>query len=137
MKLVSACLAGVNCTYKETNNICPKVAKLVKNGEAIPVCPEQLGGLPTPREAAELQNGKARGKSGDDYSKEFTKGAEEGVRIAQLADCTEAILKSRSPSCGKGKIYDGTFTKNLIDGNGIFAQKLIDNGISVKTNEDL
>jgi uncharacterized protein YbbK (DUF523 family) len=137
MKIVSACLAGINCRYDGKNNVCPFVVELIKQGKAIPVCPEQLGGLSTPREAAELNKEKVVTKTGKDVTKEFVIGAEEGLIIAKLVGCSEAILKARSPSCGVNEIYDGSFTKTKIKGNGVFAQKLIDNGIKVITEEDL
>jgi uncharacterized protein YbbK (DUF523 family) len=137
MKLVSACLAGINCRYDGKNNSCPFVVELVKNGKAIPVCPEQLGGLETPRSPAEIKDGKVFTRDANDVTDKYLIGADEGVKIAKLACCKQAILKARSPSCGVGEIYDGTFTKMKINGNGIFAQRLIDCGIKVVTEEDL
>ncbi|MFH1364828.1 MAG: DUF523 domain-containing protein, partial [Candidatus Aenigmatarchaeota archaeon] len=110
MKLVSACLAGINCKYNGSSKPKEKIIEMVKNGEAIPVCPEQLGGLTTPRETAEQKNERVFTKDGKDVTTEFVKGANEGLKIAILAGCKEAILKARSPSCGSGKVYDGSFS---------------------------
>ena len=137
MKIVSACLAGINCKYNGKNNSCPKIVKLVKEGKAIPVCAEQLGGLATPRDPAEIQKNKVKTKKGKDVTKQFEKGAEEALKIAKMTGCTEAILKEKSPSCGSKEIYDGTFTKTLKKGSGIFAQKLKDAGIAVKNENTI
>ncbi|MEE9474990.1 MAG: DUF523 domain-containing protein, partial [Candidatus Hydrothermarchaeaceae archaeon] len=124
MRIVSACLAGVKCRWDGDARPCQEVMDLVKQGKAIPVCPEQLGGLPTPRPPAERSNNNVFTRDGKDVTLEFKKGAEEALIIAQLANCKEAILKSKSPSCGSGKIYDGTFSGKLVNGNGIFAELL-------------
>lgn len=136
--IVSACLAGYRCRYDGKDNAVPYVIDLIKQGRAIPVCPEQLGGLPTPREMVEIrEDGKAYNKLGEDVTIEFYKGAREGARIGKLYGCNQAILKARSPSCGIGRIYDGNFSKTMIDGNGVFAQYLIDLGFGVQSEEDL
>ena len=137
MIIVSACLAGINCNYKGQSKPCEKVIKLVKEGKAIPVCPEILGGLSIPRPAAEQKNGKIITKDGRDVTAKFLRGAEEGLKIAKLVNCKMAILKARSPSCGSNKIYDGSFSGRLIDGDGIFADLLKKNGIEVFSEEDL
>lgn len=137
MKIVSACLAGINCKWSGDSNSCQEVVELVEKGEVIPVCPEQLGGLSTPRNKAERMGDKVITKEGKDVTSEFQKGAQEAMKIAKLAGCDEAILKAKSPSCGVGRIYDGTFSKNLIDGDGIFAEMLKMNDIKVFTEEDL
>ena len=124
MKIVSACLAGIKCNYKHEARSCQKVIELVKQGKAIPVCPEQLGGLTTPRTPAEQKDDKVFTKTGEDVTSQFERGAEEALKIALLADCDEAIIKSKSPSCGFGKVYDGTFSGKLIDGDGVFAKIL-------------
>jgi uncharacterized protein YbbK (DUF523 family) len=111
--------------------------KLVSEGKAIPVCPEQLGGLPTPRACAEQKGNRVFAKDGRDVTEEFVKGAKEGLKVAKLCNCKEAILKSKSPSCGCGKVYDGTFTGDLVDGDGIFAKLLKQNGIGVRTEKDI
>ena len=132
MKIVSACLAGINCNYAGKSNTNIKVVELIKQGLAMPVCPEQLGGLPTPRIPAEKVKDKIINKIGEDVTGQFYRGAEEALKIAKMINCTEAILKSKSPSCGVGQIYDGTFTRTLIKGDGVFAAMLKANGIKVR-----
>lgn len=145
--LVSACLCGINCKYNGGNNLKPEILELFKEGKAIPVCPEQLGGQRTPRAAHEIINGtgadvldgncKVLGPNGDDdATEEFLKGAYETLKIAGQCDAKVAILKARSPSCGHGMIYDGTFSGNKILGNGVTAELLQRNGIKVYTEED-
>ena len=135
MYLISACLAGVNCKYDGGNNEDEKVLELVKAGKAILVCPEQLGGLPTPRLPAEIVeiNGERKviATDGTDVTAQFLKGAEEALKIAQMMNIKKAILKSRSPSCGYGRIYDGSFSKTLKDGSGFTAELLEKNGIEI------
>ncbi len=137
MKIVSACLAGIKCNWQGKAAPCKAVIDLVAAGAAVPVCPEQLGGLTTPREPAEQRNARVVTISGKDVADSFRRGAEEGLKVAQLLGCKEAILKARSPSCGVGKIYDGTFTKNIISGNGVFVQLLQQNGVKVISEEDV
>lgn len=137
MKIVSACLAGIKCNYVGSSNTCDKIVELVKSGGAILVCPEQLGGLATPRIPAEIIGDKVITKTGIDVTSQFNKGAEEALKIAKLVNCNEAILKANSPSCGSGKIYDGTFTGKLIDGDGIFAKMLKENDINVVTEKEI
>lgn len=134
--LVSACLLSIGCRYDGKIKEYPQILALAKDNILIPVCPEQLGGRPTPRNPVEILNGKVIEKNGADHTAEFKKGAEYVLKTALLNNCHLAILKSKSPSCGFGKIYDGTFSKTLIDGNGITAQLLIDNGIEIKTEND-
>ena len=123
--IVSACLAGIPCNYKGEAKTNPQIVHLVATGKAIPVCPECLGGLPIPRTAAEQKEGKVITKNELDVTTEFNIGAQAVLEIAKENNCTVAILKSKSPSCGKGQIYDGTFSGNLIDGNGITTNLLI------------
>lgn len=137
MKIVSACLAGINCRWDGEARPCQKVVDLVKQGKAIPVCPEQLGGLTTPRTPAEQKENKVFTKTGEDVTSQFERGAEEALKIALLASCDEAILKSKSPSCGCGKVYDGTFSGKLIDGDGVFAKILKKNNIKVYSENDI
>lgn len=137
MKVVSACLAGVKCRYNGSDKPCQKVIELVKKEEAIPVCPEQLGGLTTPRAPSEIKGDNILTQDGRDLTTEFERGAHEALKIAQLANCSEAILKSNSPSCGSGKVYDGTFSGNLTNGNGIFAKLLKKNNIKVLTEKEI
>lgn len=137
MILISACLAGVNCRYDGGNCYNEKIMELVKNGEAILVCPEQLGGLSTPRVPAEIINGKVISKDGIDVTEEYKKGATEVLKLAKCLNINKAIFKSKSPSCGCEIIYDGTFSGNKVNGNGITTQVLLDNGINVITEKDI
>lgn len=136
MYLVSACLAGINCRYDGKNNLDTEILKLVNEGKAIPVCPEQLGGLTTPRIACEMQSfsnqeRKIINKDGIDKTYAFALGAERTLAIAKALGIKKAILKAKSPSCGCGTIYDGSFTKQLIDGDGVTAAVLKANGITI------
>ena len=135
--IVSMCLAGIPCNYIGEACPSPKVIDLVDQGRAIPLCPEQLGGLPTPRTPAEQLDGKVITKDGRDVTAEFKMGAQRTLLIAQQVGAEVAILKARSPSCGKGIIYDGTHSGTLIEGNGETADLLIKNGIQVLTDEEL
>jgi uncharacterized protein YbbK (DUF523 family) len=137
MKIVSACLAGINCRWDGKSKPCKKVMKLVAEGKAIPVCPEQLGGLTTPRAQSEIKGGKVFTINGQDVTPQCTKGAKEALKIAKRSNCKEAILKSNSPSCGVGKVYDGTFSGKLISGDGVFTKLLRKNGIKVKTEKEI
>lgn len=142
MYIVSSCLAGINCRYDGGNNLNEKVLKLVNAGKAIPVCPEMLGGLETPRRESEIavdESGKRKvmDKDGRDVTTEFIKGAMKTVAIAKIVDAKKAIMQQRSPSCGYGKIYDGTFSGELIEGNGITAEMLLENDIEILTVDNL
>lgn len=141
MVLISACLIGMNCKYNGKNNYNEKAFELVKNGKAIPICPEQLGGLCTPRDPSEIKmiNGKrcVVNNKNIDVTSNFERGAYEVLELAKKLNVEKVILKSRSPSCGIEKIYSGNFDGELIDGNGITAQLLIDNGIEVVNIDDL
>ena len=130
--LVSACLLGVSCTYQGTSKKQENVLKLLQEGHTlIPVCPEQLGGLPTPRPASERKGEQVVSCLGVDVTENFVRGAKEALRIAKLYDCKVAVLKERSPSCGSGQIYDGSFQGVLIDGDGVTAELLKQHGIRV------
>nr|VFJ63463.1 MAG: Uncharacterized conserved protein YbbK, DUF523 family [Candidatus Kentron sp. DK] len=131
MKIVSACLAGIGCRYDGKATPDPEVIELIKRGQAIPVCPEQLGGLPTPRIPAEKKDGRVFTKEGKEVTGQFERGAREARRIAGLIGCREAILKAESPSCGFGKIHDGSFSGKLIAGEGVFAGMLREDGIEI------
>lgn len=135
--LVSACLAGVNCKYDGGNNENEKVIELIRNGNIILVCPEQLGGLPTPRVSAERLNEKVVTKDNRNVTEEYSRGASEVLKLAKKLNIKKAILKSRSPSCGKDKIYDGTFSHTLTNLDGVTAELLRKNGIEVLNEEDL
>ena len=129
--LISGCLLGLKCRYDGKEKKLPEIEKLIEVYNLIPVCPEQLGGLPTPRIPAERVNNKVVNQAGVDVTKEYQLGAEEALKIAKLYNCKKAILKEKSPSCGCGKIYDGTFSKNLIVGNGVTTDLLLKNGIEI------
>ena len=129
--LISGCLLGLKCRYDGKEKKLPEIEKLIKLYNLIPVCPEQLGGLPTPRIPAERVKDRVITQAGADVTKEYQLGAKEALKIAKLYNCKKAILKEKSPSCGCGKIYDGTFSRNLTDGNGVTANLLIDNGIEI------
>ena len=131
--LVSACLLGTNCKYSGGNNYSEEVMEYLKDYEIIPVCPEQLGGLPTPRPASEIIGDKVMNNEGTDVTSNYQKGAEEALKIAKLLRVKKALLKAKSPSCGNGKIYDGTFSGTLIDGDGITTKLLKENNIEVIT----
>lgn len=165
MYLVSACLAGVPCRYDGKSFIDKTVMDLVNQGEAILVCPELLAGLPTPRPRCERRAKEANKQTnnkegfdtlinkekrmidinqiqiicedGRDLTKEFFQGAQKVLEIAKAANITMAILKSKSPSCGKGFIYDGSFTGTLTKGNGVTAELLLQNGIKVITEDEI
>ena len=137
MIIVSACLAGVNCNYKGSNYKIEKVAEMVKNKEAVVVCPELLGGLTSPRIPVELINGKAIRKDGVDVTEAFNKGAEKTLEFCKKHNIKKAILKSNSPSCGCNKIYDGTFSGVVIDGDGITTKLLKENGIEVISSDEV
>lgn len=138
MILVSACLLGVNCQYNGESDFTKELLEFLKDkGEFIAVCPEVLGGLPIPRDGAEIIGDKVKTVKGKDVTREFLKGAEQILKIAKENKVELAILKAKSPSCGAGLIYDGTFSRNLIDGDGITAALLKKNGIKVMTEKDL
>lgn len=134
--LVSKCLAGFNCRYDGGNNLVPAVKDLVDRGLAVPVCPEQLGGLSTPRTPSERRGSRVISKDGDDVTAEFKAGAKAALKIALENNCRVAILKAHSPSCGKGCIYDGQFIGKLVPGSGVTAELLLRNGIKVMTEEE-
>lgn len=141
MFLVSACLMGINCKYNGGNNNNIKIKEFLKNKDFIMVCPEELGGLDTPRipcEIANTENGiRVINKEGKDMTKNFIDGANKVLDIAKTNGIKKAILKSKSPSCGKGFIYDGSFNSKLIKGDGITASLLKKNEIKVFTEEEI
>lgn len=123
--LVSACLLGVNCRYDAKRiPVNEAVARLMEKHELIPFCPEAYGGLTTPREPSEIRDGRVWSRGGRDVTENFQRGAEEALALARLLRCDCALLKEKSPSCGAGKIYDGTFTGRLVEGNGFAAAAL-------------
>lgn len=129
--LVSACLLGENCKYNGTNNKNEDVLALTDVFEIVPVCPECFGELPIPREPAEIVGDRVVSKEGVDVTDQFKMGADRALYVAKECNAPVALLKENSPSCGFGKIYDGTFSKRLVDGNGVTAQLLVDNDIQV------
>ena len=131
MILVSACLVGINCKYSGENNFNEGVVEFLKGKDFIPFCPEQMGGLTTPRPAVELRKGRAVTAQGDDVTENFTRGVEETLRLVKLIPCSLAILKEGSPSCGSSYIYDGTFEQRTIPGEGMVTALLRDQGIPV------
>lgn len=140
MMIISACLCGCDCKYNGKNNKNESCVELLKRGKAVLVCPEQLGGMTTPRVPSEIlkNDGKISviSKEGKDVSKEFKKGAKEALKIAKLVDAKVAILKNGSPSCGSKNIYDGTFSNNKIEGKGITAKLFMENGIEVFSEDE-
>ena len=129
--LVSACLLGCPCRYDGTAKADPRVLALMERHTLIPVCPEQLRGLPTPRLPSERREGGVFDRGGKDVTVQYRQGAEEVLRLARLYGCTHAVLKERSPSCGSGQIYNGSFSHVLVPGSGVAAELLAQNGITV------
>lgn len=129
--LMSACLLGTACRYDGNSQTNMEALALLKDHTVIPICPEIMGGLPTPREPSERQGKRIVSKSGKDVTSEYHRGALEALRLAKLYGCQLAVLKERSPSCGCGTVYDGTFTGTLIEGDGVTAELLKINGIQV------
>ena len=129
--LISHCLLGEPCRFDGKSKPMPDIESLKEKYNLIPVCPEVMGGLPTPRNASEIQNGKVIDTEGNDVTSKFVEGARQCLEIAKTNNIRIAILKANSPSCGTGLVYDGSFGGNLIKGNGITTQLLLDNGISV------
>ena len=147
MILVSACLIGINCKYNGYNNKNEKVIQYLKDKQFIIACPEQLGGMSTPREPSEIieldTKDVIKGQTSVinnkmlDVTNKFKEGAKETLKIANIYNCKEAILKDGSPSCGSSYIYDGTFSSKKIDGIGITTALLINNGIKVISEKEL
>ena len=135
--LVSACLLGKNCKYNGGNNLNQNVLDFIEGHEVIGVCPEQLGGLSTPRLPAEIVEGVVTNKEGISVDAEFRKGAQEALAAAMENKVDLAILQSRSPSCGVKEIYDGSFCGKKIKGQGVFAKLLSAHGIEVLDAEDV
>ncbi len=134
--LVSACLLGLCCRYDGGSRGCEKVMALRERHELIPVCGEQLGGLPTPRPACERAGGRVVSCEGVDRTAEYTLGAQQAALLYEILHCDCALLKARSPMCGRGQIYDGTFSGTLSEGNGVLAQLLEERGVRVYTEDE-
>ena len=135
--MVSACLTGENCKYNGGNNRNNKILRLLEGNQVIPVCPEQMGGLPTPRVPSEIRNGTVMAKDGRNVDSEFWTGAAKCLEIARHEQPDLVVLQSRSPSCGVKQRYDGTFSGTLIRGAGVTAQLLMENGFQAVDAEDL
>jgi len=135
--LCSACLLGIKCRYDGKSKANKKIIELSKKEILIPVCPEQLGGLPTPREPAEQRGKKVITKSGKDVTKNFKMGAKQVLKLAKLFGIKKAILKQKSPSCGCGQIYDGTFSDKVIKGNGVTTALLKREGIKITSDDKI
>ena len=135
--VVSACLAGEFCRYDGGSNACAAVQELVRRGEAVTACPEGLACLPVPRPPCEIREGRVLSQDGRDLTEDFLRGARLAMETARRHGCTAAILKRRSPSCGVGQIYDGTFSGTLTEGWGTAAALLRANGIRVLGESDL
>lgn len=130
--LASACLLGLPCRYDGKSKPCAAAMEAIEKGHVlIPVCPEIFGGLSTPRDPAERQGERVTTRSGRDVTAAYERGAQETLRLAKLYGVGRALLKENSPSCGLGRIYDGTFTGTLTSGQGVTAQLLTENGIEV------
>ena len=137
--LISACLLGVDCKYNGSNNKLDDeiIHSLKEKYNLIPVCPEIMGGMPTPRNPIEIKDGKVFDYDGEEFTKEFEKGSEEVLKLAKLYNSSIAILKENSPSCGSNYIYDGTFNHQKIKGMGFTAQKLSKENIKLFNEENV
>lgn len=129
--LISACLLGIPCRYDGASKPHPLARDLAARHHLVPVCPEQLGGLATPRPPAERQGDHVTARTGTDVTEAYRRGAEGALELCRLLDCQVAVLKERSPSCGHGEIYDGAFSAVLTAGDGVTAELLKAHGISV------
>lgn len=136
MYLISACIAGINCKYDGKNNYNQVAKWLLDNNLAVPACPEELGGLSTPRVPSEIVGKTVLSRNGINVTVEFNRGAEKTLQIAKENNVKIAILQKRSPSCGVYNIYDGTFNGNLIKGEGVTTKLLRENNIKVITIDD-
>ena len=133
---VSACLVGINCKYNGKNSKNNKLLTFLKNQDYITICPEVVGGLPTPRACSEIQNNQVVNTDGKDVTKEFYLGAQKELERVIEAKVDLVLVQPRSPSCGCGKVYDGTFSNILIDGDGIFVKMCKNKGIDVQNCDD-
>lgn len=129
--LVSACLIGIGCRYDGKHKENEDVLRLREKYNLIPVCPEVFGGLPTPRVPSERINDRVMMRDGRDVTENYKRGAQEALRLCKIYNVKTAVLKERSPSCGKGMIYDGSFTSTLTERDGVCAEMLINAGIRV------
>ena len=129
--LISACLLGRNCKYNGGNNYTPLAERLKARYDLVPVCPEVLGGLPIPHEPSERVGDRVLSRLGEDVTAAFRLGAEKTLEIARRRGARLAVLKERSPSCGWGAVYDGTFTGTVVPGNGVAAELLARGGVAI------
>ncbi len=134
--LVSACLLGTPCRYDGRSKADVRVQALSEKYELVPACPEELGGLSTPREPSERQGERVVMRSGRDVTKEYRRGAAAALALCLQNGCKAAVLKEKSPSCGCGEVYDGTFSRRLIAGDGVTAELLKAHGITVYGESD-
>jgi uncharacterized protein YbbK (DUF523 family) len=137
VRLVSACLLGLRCRYDGGSNERSQVVALLDQEILIPVCPEQMGGLSTPRPPSEIVEGRVLTPLGEDQTDAYRRGAEETMALARRLGVTEAILKQRSPSCGCGQLYDGSFSGLVTTGDGMTTALLVSHGIHVISEEEL
>lgn len=135
--VVSACLLGKACRYDGKDNLVPKLEEYLHGREVLAVCPEEAGGLPTPRPPAEIVGNKVLRENGEDVTAAFAAGVEASITAALNSQAQSAILKARSPSCGCGQIYNGEFNGTLVEGDGLFTRALKSNGISCQTEDDI
>ena len=135
--MVSACLLGENCKYNGGNNLNPELLRLLSGHTVIPVCPEVLGGLPVPRIPAEIVDGTVINREGVSVDAAFRRGAGKALEIAAAEQPDLVILQPRSPSCGAGQIYDGTFSGTLVRGKGVFAEMVANAGFRVMDAEEV
>jgi uncharacterized protein YbbK (DUF523 family) len=135
--LVSACLLGTCCNHEGTHSRRTSVMELASTHRLVPICPEACGGLPTPRPAAERRGDRVVTANGDDVTDAYARGAAAAVELAHAVGARQAVLKARSPSCGSARVYDGTFSRTLRDGEGVTAAALRAAGVEVRSEEDL
>ncbi len=135
--LISACLLGCACRYDGKSKPHPDVQKLMEKYTLIPICPEIYSGLPTPRPPSEIVGERVINSEGKDVTAEYMRGAKEALRMAEQFGCTAAVLKAKSPSCGRGAVYDGTFSHTLTSGDGITVSLLQKHGIKVYTEDEI
>ena len=135
--LVSACLLGLPCRYDGESRSAVDVDSLTEKYELVPFCPEIYGGLPTPRTPSERVGDRVLMRDGVDVTENYKRGAVGAAALCRTLGCKKALLKARSPSCGVGAIYDGSFSGRLVDGNGVAAEHLINVGVAVFTENDI
>ena len=135
--LISACLLGINCKYNGGNNLNPLIEELKKKYELVPICPEFMGGLSIPRDPSEIKEDRVISNKGVDVTSNYLSGAYQALQLVGISNITKAVLKDGSPSCGSTYIYDGTFTKNKINGMGITAKLLKENNITIYNEKEI